>query len=132
MDRPELRLGARVAVDGQWVAWDVSRPDRRSARERRRHPVEQQWGYVANLSVSGAGIIAPAAPHLRVGSMLDIVAGGFTGMVAIHRIAELEDPEVRMYGVSFVDFPPAFTEFVYSIIEADRPPDLRERWQRST
>lgn len=131
MNRPELRLGARVPVQGLWVLWDLGRVDRRSARERRRHPVEQQFGQVMDLSVSGAGIVAPAAAHLRVGTMIDIEAGGFKGMIAIHRISEIGDPDQRLYGVSFVDFPPAFTGFVYSVLEADRPPDLRDRWQRS-
>ena len=131
MNRPEQRLGARLDVSNLWVLWDIGRADRRSARERRRHPIEQQFAQVVNLSVSGAAVVAPHAPHLRVGSMLDIEAGGFRGMVAIHRIAECGDPDQRVYGVSFVDFPPAFTDFVYSVLAAARPSDLAEVWQRS-
>jgi hypothetical protein len=131
VNSPEQRLGARLDVSGLWVLWDISRVDRRSARERRRHPVEQQFGQVLNLSVSGAAIIAPAAPHLRPGSMIDIEAGGFKGMVAIHRIDEMGDPFQRVYGVSFVDFPPAFTDYVYAVLASARPDDLQDRWQRA-
>lgn len=131
MDRPEQRLGSRVDVDELWVAWDLGRPDRRGFLEKRRHPVEQQFGQVVNLSVSGAAVVAPVAQHLRVGSMIDLEAGGFRGMVAVHRVDDIGDPERRLYGVSFVDFPPAFTDFVYSVLEAARPSGLRDRWQRA-
>lgn len=131
MDVPEQRLGARVETDGLWFAWDLERRERRTLRERRRHRNDQQWGLVVDLSVSGAAIVAPFAPHLRRGSMLFVEAGGFRGMIAIHRVAEIGDPERRLYGVSFVDFPPAFTVFVYSVLEAARPEGLRAHWDRA-
>lgn len=131
MNSPEQRLGARVATDGLWFAWDLDRRDRRGLIARLRDPARQQWGQVVDLSVSGAGIIAPRAEHLRRGSMLTVEAGGFKGMVAIHRIADTDDPGSAMYGISFVDFPPAFTDFVYSVLEAVRPAGLRDIWQRS-
>jgi len=131
MEPTQHRLGERAAVEGLWVGWHLDRQDQRGYLERRRHPVEQQWGLVVDLSVSGAGIVAPVSHQIAIGSMIDIEAGGFRGLVAVHRIAETDDPETRVYGVSFVDFPPAFTDFVYGWLAAGRPAGLQELWQRS-
>lgn len=116
-----------------WVTWHIERRDTRPLLQRRRHPLETLYGRVVDLSVSGARIIAPTDPSLRVGSTLVILAEGCRGLVAIKQLAPTDEEGLTSYGVSFVDFPDRFTQAVYARIEELSDPTRahRELWERS-
>lgn len=124
----ERRLGARLPIEGMWVTWNVGRRDTRPLLQRRRYPLETQYGRVEDLSVSGAAIVAPTDPALRVGSTLMIEAEGFRGMVGVTQMRDTADEGLTRYGVSFVDFPPKFTVAVYARLDALADASHREFW----
>lgn len=126
----DRRLGWRLPVSDMWVTWRLDRPDRRPLRQRR-FPLERQFGRVVDLSVSGARIIAPFAADLRVGSLIRIEIEGHKGTVAIHRVEPTDAEGLWSYGVSFVDFPPKFTDKVYARLDAFQAENLEGQWMQS-
>lgn len=126
----ERRLGTRLPIFGMWVTWNVGRRDTRPLH-RRRHPLETLYGRVEDLSVSGAGIVAPTDETLRVGSTLLIEAEGFRGTVAVQQRRETDVEGLTRYGVSFVDFPPKFTVAVYARLDALADTSHQEFWDRA-
>lgn len=94
--------------------------------------MERSFGRVVNLSVSGAGIIAPFEPDLRNGSLLRIQIDGYKGTVAVHRMERTEDDGLWYYGVSFVDFPPKFTDAIYARLDAFSERGLESMWNQAT
>ena len=126
----DRRLGWRLPIGHMWVTWRLDRPDRRPLRQRRT-PMERQFGRVLDLSVSGAGILARFEPDLRVGSLIRIEIDGYRGTIALHRIESTDDEAFWFYGVSFVDFPPKFTDAIYARLDAFQAENLEELWNRS-
>jgi hypothetical protein len=110
----EQRIGARRAVHGvtmllpdvsdrllpggQPVLEAVGASKERRTMLRRTVPIEAT---VANLSMTGAGIVAPKHPMLGVGAHHRAVLDGVPGIVRI-RVVTPGNPDEYQYGVSFV------------------------------
>ena len=118
------RLGERHPATGVTVDWDTSRtPPRRLGRSRPRQ------AYVLDVSVTGALLVARRNPRLAVGERVTIGAGGSFGTVRISRIADLPETRHSAYGAEFVELDEPLRAMLYSLIAADRPPDVDVIWQ---
>ena len=75
------------------------------------------------MSVSGAAVLAPPSP-LSVGSPVQIEAIGIEGKVVVCRIDEATDPESDrvLYGIAFLDIPPALLEHLYQPLYVEPEP----------
>ena len=58
---------------------------------------------VADLSLSGAGIIAEPLAHLPVNAKVSVELGGRTGRVIVRSNRRAPEPGLRHYGLEFID-----------------------------
>jgi hypothetical protein len=54
------------------------------------------------MSTTGALVVAPFDPRVRIGTHVSIEAGGARGFVQVRRIEATEPPDLAAYGVRFV------------------------------
>ena len=117
------RIGSRIAVDGARLGWRPILPRRRFRREQSADSVK-----VADLSITGALVIGPRDARVRIGTQVEIDAGGQRGVVEIRRIDADTDPALAWYGVQFVDLQPELQQLINDTIAARRPDDILWRW----
>lgn len=98
----ERRLGLRHHVSWVEIGWyyrvpGEHRPDGSPRAERCR-------GFLVDVSVSGAALVAARTPHLEVGSVAGLEFRDLAGMVTVRRIDSFghDDTAVR-YGIEFTD-----------------------------
>jgi hypothetical protein len=76
------------------------------------HEVQRDEGIAAGLivdvSVSGARVVAPAAPQLTVGTRVDIELFGHHGSAVVRRHQACGLPGKLFYGVEFMHFDAGF------------------------
>ena len=97
----ERRLGARHSVAWLEVAWHywIGPPVAAGPR-----PVGTATGYPVDVSVSGAGVVAPTSPYVDIGVAVAIEFGALHGAVIVRRVDVVNtDVDARLYGVEFVD-----------------------------
>lgn len=109
------RIGDRVPVDVDGVEWQPAGP--RRSRFKRTRLVAR----IVEVSVSGAGILAPAEPHVPLGQIVTIVLNGRQGSVCVRRRERTADPAVIRYGVEFVSLDNPLIEIVNAKLAEVRP-----------
>ena len=65
---------------------------------------------IDNLSVTGAGVQSAANSFVRLGQIVDLRLGSHWGRVQVMRCSETDDPQVRYWGVEFVESSNEFLE----------------------
>ena len=95
----ERRIGKRRGVEPVRVGWMVDRPERVGRRLRRRLAGMPGHGVLLDVSVSGAQVLAPADPEIRIGTRFDIEVKGVVGRVVVRRIVHSATPDLCLYGV---------------------------------
>ncbi len=102
------RIGDRILVDVDGAEWQPA-AQRRSLFKR-----PQLTARVVEVSVSGAGILAPAEPHVPLGQIVTIVLNGKAGTVYVRRRERTADPATLRYGVEFVSLDNPLAELAKS------------------
>jgi hypothetical protein len=70
-------------------------------------------GLLVNVSVSGAGVLAPDCMDLQPGSRVTIGFEGITGEVIVRRISSCGDESQNLYGIEFAEPASPLTSHVY-------------------
>jgi hypothetical protein len=97
-DHPgHTRIGERHTLAESDASWRVPRRTRF-----RPHRIVEVEIIIDNLSVTGAGVRAPADVFVRLGQVVDLRLGEHWGQVRVTRCRRTEDPDVRYWGVEFL------------------------------
>jgi len=121
----ERRIGRRFDAPRNRISWRVDRPIRGVPWLRRRSEV----GLLVNVSVSGAGVLAPDCMDLQPGSRVTIGFEGATGQVIVRRISSCGDESQNLYGIEFAEPGSPLTSLVYDTFLAEtegRPADAHD------
>ena len=119
------RIGRRLPSPGLTVTWRVPR------RSRWRTRVVEEIVDIANVSASGAAIVAPTAADLRCDQVLELDCDGLAASARIRRIVPGSDPGLSYYGVQFVDPSPEVVDLLLSRAGLPRAEDLETYWNRA-
>jgi hypothetical protein len=119
------RIGQRLPSPGLTVTWRVPR------RTRWRTRVVEEVVDVANVSATGAAIVAPTAADLRRDQVLELDCEGLAASARIRRIVPGSRPGVSYYGVQFVDPSPEVVDLLLSRAGLPRAEDLEAQWNRA-
>jgi hypothetical protein len=115
---PDRRIGQRVRIiDLAWT-WEVPRPRGRFTIGPTRLMLEQ--AKVVNLSVTGAGLLAPQNKAVHPGLRLAFLVGEATGVVQIRQVRSTFDEHSSYYGVRFVMLDDDLRRTLYDIVAEDR------------
>jgi multidrug efflux pump subunit AcrA (membrane-fusion protein) len=109
------RIGERYPVELPELTWDPVRRDRRMFR--RKKPMV---AWVAELSLTGAGVVVADASLLATGEIVRISVAGAHGTVEVRRSQVLANDHVR-YGVRFVTLDNQLHQIVLDNVAAYRP-----------
>jgi hypothetical protein len=90
-------MGERHALAESNASWRV--PQRTRFRPARVVEIDI---VIDNLSVTGAGVRAPADVFVRLGQVVDLRLGEHWGQVQVMRCRRTEDPAIRYWGVEFL------------------------------
>lgn len=97
----ERRVGSRHSVAWLEVGWRywIGPPEEGGSR-----PVGTATGHLVDVSVTGAGVMAPASPYVGVGVAVALDFAGLHGGVVIRRVDAVNgEASARLYGVEFLD-----------------------------
>ena len=97
MPRPNRRLGARRNVEETALQWNIPDGGWRS----RLRKETAQVGLLQDVSVTGAGVVAPANPSITRGSTVRVAFGWVEGDVRVKRVEPHPDGQRSIYGVEF-------------------------------
>lgn len=114
----ERRIGRRFDAPRNRIAWRVDRPVLGLPWVRRRSEV----GLLVNVSVSGAGVLAPDCMDLQPGSRVTIGFEGTTGDVIVRRISSCGGESQNLYGIEFAEPASPLTSLVYDTFLAESQP----------
>ena len=127
MSGPEKRLGKRQSTPDITIGW---RTDHEARKGLRMKP-DPQEGLIVDLSVTGAGVLAPTADDLRPGMRVKVSFRGEDGSVIVRRVSPTTDPAVTRYGVSFQDFDQRLLNAVNAVLAESRPDSLDDFWKQA-
>jgi hypothetical protein len=119
------RIGRRLPSPGLTVTWRVRR------RTRWRTRVVEEVVDVANVSASGAALVAPTAADLRCDQVLELECDGLPASARIRRIVPGSEPGVSYYGVQFVDPSPEVVDLLLARAGLPRAEDLEAQWNHA-
>jgi hypothetical protein len=111
----ERRLGRRFKAPRNRIAWRLDRSVRGVPWLRRRAEV----GLLVDVSVSGAGVLAPDCMDLQPGSRVTIGFEGTRGQVIVRRISSCGDESQNLYGIEFAEPGSPLTSVVYDTFLAE-------------
>ncbi len=86
-------------------------------------------GLLVNVSVSGAGVLAPDTMDLQPGSLVTIAFEGTTGEVIVRRISSCGNESQNLYGIEFAEPSSPLTALVYDTFLAEneaRAPEVHD------
>ncbi len=122
------RLGERLPLGEVLISWRVDEIIPGRLRDKPRPP---EIGRLLDVSVSGAAIVAPASPDLRVGRAVAIRLDSADALVRIRRIGDFGDEEWRVYGVEFLESDLAFRDWINGLLDVRRPDARAMGWDRA-
>ena len=128
MSAMEKRLGKRQSTPDIRIGWRIDRETRRGLRMK----PDPQEGVIIDISVTGAGVLAPASDELRPGSRVRISFDSHEGTVSVRRIAPTSDPAVSRYGVTFEEGHGPLIDAVNRYLAGGRPDTLDRFWNQAT
>jgi hypothetical protein len=97
----ERRLGNRHPVAWVEIGWYYRLPSTGPGDPGK---IESTIAYLVDISVSGAGVVAPESPHVAIGSIVGFGFRGLQGTVTIRRINTIgHQLESRLYGIEFTE-----------------------------
>jgi hypothetical protein len=99
------RIGERHTLHETGAAWRVPQRTRFRPAKMVEVPI-----VIDNLSVTGAGVQSAANSFVRLGQVVELRLGQHWGRVQVMRCRETDDPQVRYWGVEFVESSNEFLE----------------------
>ena len=78
---------------------------------------------IVELSVSGAGVVAPAVDGLGVGSSVRLERVGYGAAAVVRRVVPREDSRL-WYGVHFTTLDSQMRQFLFRLISTGRPGEI--------
>lgn len=121
--RFEQRIGRRHPVEPTKIRWRVDRKKKLFGKA-----PGPEYGLIVDMSISGAGIRAPADDDLSVGSSVGIEVGGHVGAVTIRRISDADVPGESIYGVEFANPNAKFARWLHHQLLAEVETGDRGEW----
>jgi hypothetical protein len=119
MPRPNRRLGDREQVEPTQIQWNVPAPGWRQWFKRR----QPQAGLLRDVSVTGAGVLAPVDPSITRGSVVAVAFGWIEGNVVVRRIDPQPDGSNAVYGVEFENTHSPLAQAIHEVfLDRDVPP----------
>ncbi len=98
MSRPNRRLGDRKPVGSSEIRWNLPQQSWKQ-RIRKEQP---EVGLLQDVSVTGAGIVAPVNDRIGRGSLVPVAFGWVEGTVRVVRVEMHPDGVRAVYGVEWV------------------------------
>ncbi|MCU1345462.1 MAG: hypothetical protein JWL70_1728 [Acidimicrobiia bacterium] len=114
----ERRIGQRVRITDLAWTWEVPRPRGRFALGSARLVLQE--ARVVNLSVTGAGLLAPHNKLLHPGVRVAVLVGETAGVVQIRQVRSTFDEDSSYYGVRFVVLDDDLRRVLYDLVARDR------------
>lgn len=112
------RIGHRYDLAGLDVRWG---------------PGNGKAGQIVDLSVSGAGIVAPTDRRAAVGEVITIAIEGQPTEAIVRDIRPAERDGYQHYGVEFLDTPAELLAVLNRVVgRTSHQPDLEDVWNRAT
>lgn len=129
----ERRIGERFDVGDIPVTWRSSRPLKLTRAQRKAlDPNLHDKGYLRNVSMSGAAVLAAANPSLGSGSTVEVHLDRDVWFQArIRRVLVSSDPTWAYYGVAYVQVSEAFQTWLNSLVNRRRVELTETAWRRS-
>jgi len=125
----EKRIGERILVTGVDVGWATSLDRSRRLRRRKVPPTRAT---IRDVSMSGAGVLAPSAPSLSPGHVVQGDADDHGTFVArVKRRTETDEPTRTYYGIEFLELSEEFQDWLNDLLGEARPNRTEEVWRHS-
>ena len=105
------RIGERVAVAAMQLTWEPVVSDDTDVVSG-----DAQQALLMDVSVTGAGLFAPADPIATVGDLFIICFDEARAVVEVRRFSPTDDMQLHYYGVQFVAMERAFERGVFEVI----------------
>ena len=104
------RIGERVGVGAMELTWApaVDNADRDADGAGQ--------ALLMDISVTGAGLFAPADPEGAVGDVFIVSFNNARAVVEVRRVSTTDDPSLRYYGVEFVTMERDFEREAHEVI----------------
>jgi hypothetical protein len=113
----ERRIGERVPVHGAVLEWY---PPGSKVRRRGRHANATSDAAIADVSVTGARVVAQTNDKVRVGTVLAMVVNGVAVKAVVRYMSPTAHKRYTQYGVEFLQPTPQFQAMV-ALYVAGRP-----------
>ena len=107
------RIGERTAIEPTDITW---LPVQKKPRLRRR--TKPKPALLVQLSVTGAGVVAPADFAVHAGTRAVIEIDGLHGLVEVRHIEPSNDPFMSLYGVEFLSLDPKLSQRINRTLSA--------------
>jgi hypothetical protein len=129
----ERRIGERFDVGDIPVTWRSPRPLKLTRAQRRAlDPAVRDRGYVRNVSMSGAAVLAAANPALGAGSTVEVHLDRDRWFQArIRRVLASSDPAWAYYGVVYVQVSEAFQLWLNTLVNRRRAELTETVWRHA-
>ena len=115
--RGDRRIGKRVPTAQLAVTLHYLVP--RSRRWHKDHAVAVD-GFVADMSLTGIGVLAPRDRALPVGTVVNLEIRGTSGEAVIRRISYTIDTDRAHYGLEYGHLSGDFRDLVGDLVAGDR------------
>ena len=111
--RGDRRIGQRVPTAQLAVTVHYVVPHSRWWRS---DVAEAAYGFVADMSMTGVGVVAPRNDALRVGTVVTLEIRRASGEAIIRRIADVPDTICLHYGLEYCQLRDDFHEVVGNLV----------------
>lgn len=126
----DARIGERFELDSVAAIWSLRSESHWADRLRSARGASQRGStpaarhpnsLICNVSVSGAGIIAPSESPSVVGQLVDVALGPGSEFVGtIRRVLPSEEMGLAFFGVEFMSCSDVFQEWLHQVIASHR------------
>ncbi len=130
-ERPsrERRISDRVDITPIAVGWLTTDPVASGLLRRAKPTAVEHPGWIVNLSTTGAGILGPEHPDLKVRARATVVLDGGHSTVWIRRVTRTDRPDLLYYGVELEEMDDRLRRAVFSVVGRGRPGE--DSWRRA-
>ncbi|MCB0988273.1 MAG: PilZ domain-containing protein [Acidimicrobiales bacterium] len=119
MPRPNRRLGERRPVQSSELQWNVPKQTALS-RFKKQQP---EVGLLQDVSVTGAGVVAPISDQIQRGSKVAVAFGWVQGSVRVMRVEPHPDGVRAVYGVEWESTDSELARAIlHNFLQSDLPP----------
>ena len=111
------RIGERVLLGATKVVWQTASEDLTDAW------TESGWGLLMDVSVTGAGLFAPANSSQGLSDRFILGFDNAQAAVEVRRVQPVDDVKLCYYGVEFIAMDDEFERTLHDAIERGQAKD---------